>query len=77
MLVNKAAKKITNEEHRCVLITGGEAAYSIRKTFKNVPPEYWPKKEDPKYINGERWALAQDVINYQLFFLVKSSKFLI
>jgi len=68
MLVNKAAKKITNEEHRCVLITGGEAAYSIRKTFKNVPPEYWPKKEDPKYINGERWALAQDVINYQLFF---------
>ena len=68
MLVNRAAKAITTGEHRCVLITGGEAAYSLRKTFKGKPPEYWPKKEDPKYINGERWPIAQDVINYQLYF---------
>ena len=48
MLVNRAAKAITIGEHGCVLITGGEAAYSIRKTFKGEPPEYWPKKENPK-----------------------------
>ncbi|MFX1530566.1 MAG: hypothetical protein ACFFBC_05595 [Promethearchaeota archaeon] len=68
ILVNKAAKAITNGEHHCVLITGGEAAYSIRKTFKGAPPEYWPKKEDPKYINGEKWLLGEEVIKYQLFF---------
>ena len=68
MLINRAAKAIATGEHRCVLITGGEAAYSIRKIFKGKRPEYWPKKEDPKYINGERWAIAQDVINYQLYF---------
>jgi len=39
-LVNRAAKEITAGKHRCVLITGGEASYSIRKTFKGVPPEY-------------------------------------
>jgi len=68
MLINRAAKAIATGEHRCVLITGGEAAFSIRKTFKGKRPEYWPKKKDPKYINGERWAIAQDVINYQLYF---------
>ncbi|MHA1915203.1 MAG: hypothetical protein ACW97V_12635 [Promethearchaeota archaeon] len=72
MLVNRAAKAITTGEHRCILITGGEAAYSIRKTFKGKPPEYWPKKEDPKYINGERWALAQEILNYQLYFATTS-----
>ena len=72
MLVNRAAKAITSGEHRAILITGGEAAYSIRKTFKGKSPEYWPKKEDPKYINGERWAIAQDIINYQLYFATTS-----
>ncbi len=68
MLVNRAAEAITTGEHRCVLITGGEAAYSIRKKFKGNPPEYWPKKEDPKYVSGERWAIAQGILNYQLYF---------
>ncbi|MBY8984711.1 MAG: hypothetical protein KGD65_06580, partial [Candidatus Lokiarchaeota archaeon] len=72
MLVNRAAKAITSGEHRAILITGGEAAYSIRKTFKGKPPEYWPKKEDPKYISGEKWAIAQDIINYQLYFATTS-----
>ncbi|MFW9865767.1 MAG: hypothetical protein ACFFEN_06660 [Candidatus Thorarchaeota archaeon] len=68
MLANRAAKAVTSGEHRCVLITGGEAAYSIRKTFKGKPPEYWPEKKDPKYVNGERWALAKNIINYQLYY---------
>ncbi|GAH09888.1 unnamed protein product, partial [marine sediment metagenome] len=41
MLVNRAAKAITSGEHRAILITGGEAAYSISKRFKEEPPEYW------------------------------------
>ncbi|MFW9895218.1 MAG: hypothetical protein ACFFD7_05375 [Candidatus Thorarchaeota archaeon] len=67
-LVNRAAEAIASEKHRCVLITGGEAAYSLQKKFKGVAPNYWPKKEDPKYINGERWNLAPDIFRYQLYF---------
>ena len=33
MLVNRAAKAISSGEHRSVLVTGGEAAYTIWKTF--------------------------------------------
>jgi acetyl-CoA C-acetyltransferase len=68
MLVNRAAKAITSGEHRAILITGGEAAYSIRKTFNEEPPDYWPKKEDPKYINGENWTLAKSIWQYKLYF---------
>jgi acetyl-CoA C-acetyltransferase len=67
MLVNRASKAITSGEHRAVLITGGEAAYSLVKTFKKEPPDYWPKKEDPKYINGEKWPIAENVGKYQLY----------
>lgn len=68
MLVNRAAKAITNGEHQCILITGGEAAYSIRKTFNGVRPNYWPKKEVPEYTNGEKWVLSKPIIDYQLYF---------
>ncbi|MHA2037857.1 MAG: hypothetical protein ACW98X_15585 [Promethearchaeota archaeon] len=67
-LVNRAAEAIAAGKHRCVLITGGEAAYSIRKKFKGKPPEYWPKKEEPKYINGDRWSFTPDTYRYQLYF---------
>jgi acetyl-CoA C-acetyltransferase len=67
MLVNRAAEAITSGKHRAVLITGGEAAYSIRKRFKEEPPEYWPKKEDPKYMNGKSWKLAPITLKYQLY----------
>lgn len=68
MLVNRAAKAITSGKHRCVLITGGEAAYSIRKTFKGIPPEYWPKKEDPEYIEENKWPITDSIVKYQLYF---------
>src|SRR5665648_327170 len=48
MLVNRAAKAIASGEHRCVLITGGEAAYSINKLFKGKRPKHWPKNSPPK-----------------------------
>ena len=66
MLVNRAAKAISSGEHRCVLITGGEAAYSINKTFKENPPQYWPEKTPPKYINGEKWELQEIDRKYYL-----------
>ncbi|MFX0030214.1 MAG: hypothetical protein ACFE8B_13465 [Candidatus Hermodarchaeota archaeon] len=68
ILANRAAKAIANGEHRCILITGGEAAYSIRKVFKEAPPDHWPEKKDPAYINGERWQLAPNVSRYQLYY---------
>ncbi|MHA1727605.1 MAG: hypothetical protein ACTSWY_02600 [Promethearchaeota archaeon] len=68
MLVNRAAKSITAGKHRCILITGGEASYSINKTFKGVPPDYWPKKEEPEYMDGEKWAISESIIKYQLYF---------
>jgi len=68
MLVNRAAKAIASGEHRAVLITGGEAAYSISKRFKGERPEHWPKREDPKYRNGEKWVIAKSVIKYSLYF---------
>jgi len=56
MLVNRAAKAIASGEHRCILITGGEAAYSIGKTYSEEdPPPHWPKKTEPKHVNGEKW----------------------
>ncbi|MHA2392527.1 MAG: hypothetical protein ACXAEX_11345, partial [Promethearchaeota archaeon] len=56
MLVNRAAKAITSGEHRGILITGGEAAYTAGKTYsKENPPPHWPKRTEPNYVNGEHW----------------------
>ena len=68
MLVNRAAKAITSGGHRCILITGGEAAYSINKLFKGVRPKHWPKKKTPNYTNGEKWDIAEIDRKYGLFF---------
>lgn len=68
MLINQAADAIATGKHRAILITGGEAAYSIQKIFKGEAPEYWPEKKDPMYISGERWSLSQNVVKYQLYF---------
>ncbi|MHA1991457.1 MAG: hypothetical protein ACW98A_10875 [Candidatus Hodarchaeales archaeon] len=72
MLVNRAAKAITSGEHRAILISGGEAAYSINKTFNKIPPSYWPEREDPKYVNGENWNLSDIEIKYRLYFATLS-----
>ncbi|MHA1671327.1 MAG: hypothetical protein ACTSV5_12235 [Promethearchaeota archaeon] len=68
MLVNRAAKAIAFGEHRCVLITGGEAAYSIAKTFNGRRPKHWPKRRSPKYINGKKWNISEINKKYKLFF---------
>ena len=68
MLVNRATKAIASGKHRCILITGGEAAYSINKQFKGVRPKHWPGKKPPKYIYGENWDLNEIDRKYGLFF---------
>ena len=70
MLINRAAKAISSGERRCILITGGEAAYSINKTFKGKRPQYWPEKKPPKYMNGEHFvkSLPKNVIKYGILF---------
>jgi len=68
MLVNRAAKAIASGEHRCVLITGGEAAYSIAKIFKGERPKHWPQKKLPKYVNGEHWNISEIDKKYRLYF---------
>jgi acetyl-CoA C-acetyltransferase len=65
MLVNQAAKAISDGKHRCVLITGGEALYAISKTFKNEPPPYWPKRKDPKYKSEVK--MPEFDIKYRLY----------
>ncbi len=74
MLVNQAAKAISDGEHRCILITGGEALYSIKKTFKDKPPQYWPKYKDAKYKRGikilefdMKYGLYWATLSYAIF----------
>ena len=67
MLVNRAAKAIASGEHRCVLITGGEAAYSIYRVYNNIRPEHWPDKNPPKYMNGEHWDRHEIENHYGLY----------
>ncbi|KKK41226.1 MAG: acetyl-CoA acetyltransferase [Candidatus Lokiarchaeum sp. GC14_75] len=54
LMVNRAAKAIEKGNHRCVLITGGEAAYTLGKKFKGIPPKSWPEKKEPKYIEEKK-----------------------
>jgi len=54
LMVNRAAKAIVKGTHRCVLITGGEAAYTLGKKFKGIPPKSWPEKKEPKYIEEKK-----------------------
>ncbi len=61
MLVNRAAKAITSGKHSCILIAGGEAAYSIFKTFKNQQPQHWPEKKDPEYIEQKLWEYTNEI----------------
>ena len=68
MLVNRAAKAIASGKHRCVLITGGEAAYSINKLFKGKRPKHWPKKSPSKYLNGGNWDIPEIDRKYGLHF---------
>ncbi|MHA2289302.1 MAG: hypothetical protein ACXABG_11010 [Promethearchaeota archaeon] len=68
MLVNRAAKAIATGKHRCVLIAGGEANYSIKKVYKGKRPEHWPGKKAPKYSYGENWGINEIDKKYGLYF---------
>jgi acetyl-CoA C-acetyltransferase len=61
MLINRAANDVVSGNLRCVLITGGEAAYSIFKTFKNQRPEHWPERKMPKYIEKRAWEYTNKI----------------
>ena len=45
MLVNRAARAIESGKSKAILITGAEAAYSVRAKKKLVS-EIWPKRKD-------------------------------
>jgi acetyl-CoA C-acetyltransferase len=61
MLVNRAAKAISSGKLRSVLITGGEAAYTIFKKFKNQKPSHWPPKKEPDYMEQKLWDYANEI----------------
>jgi acetyl-CoA C-acetyltransferase len=54
MLVNRAARAIASGKSKAILITGAEAAYSVRSK-KNLISEIWPKSKEPKYMEGKLW----------------------
>lgn len=56
MLINRAAKTITEGEAEAILITGAEAAYSAYQTRKGRIEVNWPKFRRPRNMEGEIWA---------------------
>ena len=55
MLVNRAAKAIATGKSLAVLITGGEASYSIYRAGKGDITLNWPEKKTPKYMEDNLW----------------------
>lgn len=55
MLMNRAAKAITRGESQAILITGGEASYSKHRAKAGKITLNWPKREEPKYMEGKLW----------------------
>ncbi|MBD3255653.1 MAG: hypothetical protein GF383_11210, partial [Candidatus Lokiarchaeota archaeon] len=53
MLVNRAARMIRSGQRKVVLITGGEAKYSLNKAKKGKIKLNWPQQKEPEYIEGE------------------------
>jgi acetyl-CoA C-acetyltransferase len=50
MLVNRAAKAIASGQSKAILITGGEAAYSVYREKKGKITLNWSKRKKPKYM---------------------------
>ncbi len=67
MLVNWAARAISNKEHKAILIIGAEAAYSVLLANKGEIKLDWPKKEPPAYMEGEIWDGINDFENSYKF----------
>jgi acetyl-CoA C-acetyltransferase len=69
MLVNRAAKAISQKRHRSVLIIGAEAAYSLLLEKKGKMELDWPEKQPPDYMEGELWDGINEFENqYKLKF---------
>lgn len=63
MLVNWAAKAIASGKSQAVLITGGEAAYSMYRRKAGKITLNWPNYKSPKYMQGELWNGTSDFEN--------------
>lgn len=63
MLVNRAAKIIATGKIQAVLITGGEASYSIYRANKGEIALNWPEKKTPKYMEDNLWNGTSDFEN--------------
>ncbi|MFX1394613.1 MAG: hypothetical protein ACFFAH_13690 [Promethearchaeota archaeon] len=69
MLVNRAAKAISSGKSQAILITGGEARYSIYRANKTNTMLKWPKRKNPKYMEGKLWMGINKFENkYRLIF---------
>ena len=67
MIVNRAAKAISSGKSQAILITGGEAQYTASRT--SITPRNWPKRKNPKYIEGKLWNGINKFENkYKLIF---------
>jgi len=55
MLVNRAAKAIASGESQVILITGGEAAYSVYRAERGKITLNWPRRRKPKYMEPSLW----------------------
>lgn len=68
MLVNRAAKSIASEESEAILITGGEAQYSINRAKRGKITLDWPRSRKPEYMEISPWKGTSDFENkYGLF----------
>lgn len=54
-LVNRAAKNISSDKSKGILIVGAEAAYSAYQAKKGKITLNWPEKKEPEYMEGELW----------------------
>ncbi|MFX1339604.1 MAG: hypothetical protein ACFFDK_13410, partial [Promethearchaeota archaeon] len=63
MLVNRAAKAISTGKSQAILITGGEASYSIYRAQKGEIILNWPERKTPKYMEDNLWNGTSDFEN--------------
>jgi acetyl-CoA C-acetyltransferase len=63
MLVNRAAKAIASGQSRAIIITGGEAAYSVYREKKGNITLNWPKRKKPKYIEEKSQSYTTNFEN--------------
>ncbi len=63
-LVNRAADAIARGECETVLITGGEAEYSVRKAKKNNTVLDWPERQKPELLDDAERFPASDIENH-------------